>query len=109
MAAAAHLPEVADADERAWAAHHAINGTFQAISKDDGEALRQHLPRIERLYATLPSEARSKHVAYFLYRHYERTDPARAARYRAEAGDDHGNPWNFSGIYAAPRKKSAGE
>ena len=98
VAAAAHLPELADADERAWATHHVINATFQAV--DDDEALRPHLPRIERLYATLPPEARSKHVAYFLYRHYEHTDPERAARYQAEAGDDHGDPWNFSGIYA---------
>ena len=68
VAAAAHLPEIADADERAWATHYVIDATFQTISKNDGEALRRHLPRIERLYATLPSEARSKHVAYFLYR-----------------------------------------
>ena len=101
VAAAAHLPELADADERAWATHHVINATFQAV--DDDEALRPHLPRIERLYATLPPEARSKHVAYFLYRHYEHTDPERAARYQAEAGDDHGDPWNFSGIYASRR------
>ena len=108
MAAAAHLPEIADADEQAWATHYVIDGTFRTASRED-EALRPHLPRIERLYATLPSEARSKHVAYFLYRHYEHTDPERAARYRAEAGDDHGDPWNFSGIYATPRKKAAGE
>ena len=93
VAAAAHLPEIADADERAWATHHVITATFYHATFQPGgddEALRPHLPRIERLYATLPPEARSKHVAYFLYRHYEHTDPQRAARYQAEAGDDHG-------------------
>ena len=99
VAAAAHLREIADADERAWATHHVIDGTFQAVHDD--EALRPHLPRIERLYATLPPEARSKHVAYFLYRHYEHSDPERAARYQADAGDDHGDPWNFSGIHSS--------
>ena len=98
VAAAAHLPELADADERAWATHHVINGIF-LVAHDD-EALRPHLPRIERLYATLPPEARSQ-VAYFLYRHYEHSDPERAARYQADAGDDHGDPWDFSGFHSS--------
>ena len=90
--AAAHLPKIVDARSRAWATRHVIDGTFLGV---DDEALRPHLPRLERLYATLPADLRSKHVAYFLYRHYEHADPERAALYKAEARDDHGDPWDF--------------
>lgn len=107
VAAAAHLSEILDAEERMWATRYVVNGTFQGVArrKEEDEALRPQLaretdwtafvPAAERLYNTLPREARSKHVAYFLYRHYEHTDPQRATRYQAEAEDDHGDPWDF--------------
>ena len=84
-----------DATERAWAAWHVIDGTFTGVSQRGRKGIVEHIPMIERLYADLPPERRSKHVAYFLYRHFEQSDPHRAARYKAEAGDDYGKPWDF--------------
>ena len=95
VAAAAHVDNLADPAERAWAARHVIDGTFTGVAQRGEKGIVEHIQMIERLYADLPPERRSKHVAYFLYRHFEHSDPGRAARYKAEAGDDHGNPWNF--------------
>ena len=97
VAAAAHVDNLANPEERAWAARYVINGTFSGITRRPGgkKGIVEHIPMIERLYADLPPERRSKHVAYFLYRHFEHSDPQRAARYKAEAGDDHGDPWSF--------------
>lgn len=88
-AAAAHLDTLADPDERAWAAWHVIHGMFfgktnrEDIFDDVPMNIAEHIPMIERLYAGLPQLRRSKHVAYFLYRHFEHSDPVRAARYKA--------------------------
>ena len=97
VAAAAHVDSIADPAERAWAARHVIDGTFSGIKRRAAgkKGIVEHIPMIERLYGDLPRERRSKHVAYFLYRHFEHSDPQRAAQYKAEAGDDHGNPWSF--------------
>ena len=95
VAAAAHVDSLADPEERAWAAWHVIDGTFTGASQRGRKGIVEHIPMIERLYADLPPARRSKHVAYFLYRHFEHSDPQRAARYKVEAGDDHGKPWDF--------------
>ena len=55
------------------------------------------VPLLERLYASLPTARRPPDIAYFLYRLYEKSDPVRAARYRAESGGDEGNPWDLGG------------
>lgn len=96
-AAAAHVDNLADPDERAWAARHVLYGTFSGMKRraPGKKGIVEHIPMIERLYAGLPPERRSKHVAYFLYRHFEHSDPRRAAKYKAEARDDHGDPWDF--------------
>lgn len=98
VAAAAHLPNIADPLAKAWATHHAINGTFHGVPHLPGgkRNIRDHIPRIERMYAELPRQQRSKHVAHFLYRHFQLSDPQRATAYKAEAGDDHGDPWKFN-------------
>lgn len=98
VAAAAHLPNIADPVAKAWATRNAINGTFFGVKRRPGgkRNIHEHIPMIERLYAELPPAQRSKHVAYFLYRHFQLRDPQRAAEYKAEAGDDHGDPWNFN-------------
>lgn len=96
-AAAAHVENLADPVERGWAARHVLDGTFSGMKRrvPGKKGIVEHIPMIERLYAGLPPERRSKHVAYFLYRHYEHSDPHRAAEYKAEARDDHGDPWDF--------------
>ena len=55
-------------------------GTFTGVAQRGERGIVEHIPMIERLYADLPPERRSKHVAYFLHRHFEHSDPRRDSR-----------------------------